>query len=129
MTGIKEALKTILATILAFPSSAACYPESLVYLRISHWSSAGEVCPLTVTPTSPRGFTSIQQKELPGVRVFLCAFRHTSSIAPGPEHAGRVEQSEVCTVEIMVLLMGVWVITDRPDYAHSFSSKNKLESV
>ena len=64
-----------------------------------------------------------------GVRVFLCAFRHTSSIAPDPEYTGRIEQSEVCTVEVIVLLMGVWIITDRLDYADSFSSKNKLESV
>jgi hypothetical protein len=56
---------------------------------------------------------------LSGVRVFLCAFRHASSIAPGPKYAGRIEQSEICTVEVIVLPMGIWVITDRPDYAES----------
>jgi hypothetical protein len=66
---------------------------------------------------------------LRGVHVVLCAFGHTRSIAPGPEHAGGTEQSEIGTVEIIVLRMGVWVMTDRPDDADSFSSQDKVGSV
>jgi hypothetical protein len=40
------------------------------------------------------------------VRVFLCVFRHASSIAPGPEYASRIEQSEICTAAVIVLPYG-----------------------
>jgi hypothetical protein len=97
-------------------------------MSLSAWLSLAGLASWETSPVRDVMFSK-KLLVLWGVRVFLGAFGHTSGIAPGPEYAGRIEQSEICPVEIVVLRMGVWVMTDRPDSADSFSSKNKLESV